>query len=231
METGIRYHIGHVWKILRRLGWSFSASHSCWRRPGLTVAEHQARTVANYLELHSLAPELPFVPVLQGWSLDDCHRCVELYEARRRQADTGSRWSASVRSADGRRRARSRTSSTLSPPWACDSTASASRCAAWPDTRATWRRPTRWPGASTLDGPIPCRAAVTRAARPACATPGRGASGCCGGSARCSCGWSRSRSAGTATGIQRSAGGAPDPPASTSTSSSSPVAAASTSRS
>jgi hypothetical protein len=40
-------------------------------KTGLTVAEHQARTVANYLELHSLAPELPFVPVLQGWSLGD----------------------------------------------------------------------------------------------------------------------------------------------------------------
>ena len=39
-------------------------------KTGLTVAEHQARTVANYLELRSLAPELPFVPVLQGWSLD-----------------------------------------------------------------------------------------------------------------------------------------------------------------
>jgi transposase len=25
METGVRYHIGHVWKILRRLGWSRSA--------------------------------------------------------------------------------------------------------------------------------------------------------------------------------------------------------------
>jgi hypothetical protein len=36
---------------------------------GLSVAEHQARTVANYLELRSLAPELPFVPVLQGWSV------------------------------------------------------------------------------------------------------------------------------------------------------------------
>ena len=35
-------------------------------RTGLTVAEHQAGTVANYLELRAAAPELPFIPVLQG---------------------------------------------------------------------------------------------------------------------------------------------------------------------
>jgi hypothetical protein len=49
-------------------------------KTGLTITEHQVRAVANYLELRSLAPDLPFVPVLQGWSRDDYHRCVELYE-------------------------------------------------------------------------------------------------------------------------------------------------------
>jgi hypothetical protein len=49
-------------------------------KTGLTVREHQVRTVANYLELRSLAPDLPFVPVLQGWRRDDYHRCVELYQ-------------------------------------------------------------------------------------------------------------------------------------------------------
>ena len=48
-------------------------------KTGLTVAEHQARTVGNFLTLRSLAPDLPFVPVLQGWELDDYHRCVDLY--------------------------------------------------------------------------------------------------------------------------------------------------------
>jgi hypothetical protein len=46
---------------------------------GLTVAEHQRRTVANYLTLRDLAPELPIVPVLQGWTLPDYLRCVDLY--------------------------------------------------------------------------------------------------------------------------------------------------------
>ena len=49
-------------------------------KTGLTVAEHQMRTVENYVELRALAPDLPFVPVLQGWSRDDYHRCVELYQ-------------------------------------------------------------------------------------------------------------------------------------------------------
>ncbi|RAY16378.1 hypothetical protein DPM19_05740 [Actinomadura craniellae] len=50
-------------------------------RTGLSVAEHQHRTVANYLELTALAPHLPFIPVLQGWKLPDYLRCVELYAA------------------------------------------------------------------------------------------------------------------------------------------------------
>ena len=49
-------------------------------KTGLTVAVHQAHTVANYLELRDLAPDLPFIPVLQGWSLDDYRRCALLYQ-------------------------------------------------------------------------------------------------------------------------------------------------------
>lgn len=47
---------------------------------GLTVQEHQRRTVANYLALRSIAPDLPFVPVLQGFTLSDYLRCYEAYE-------------------------------------------------------------------------------------------------------------------------------------------------------
>ncbi|QFY14263.1 hypothetical protein GBF35_16505 [Nonomuraea phyllanthi] len=50
-------------------------------RTGLSVAEHQHRTVANYLHLRQIAPDLPFIPVLQGWHLTDYLRCVELYES------------------------------------------------------------------------------------------------------------------------------------------------------
>ena len=52
------------------------------KKTGLTVFEHQQRTVNNFFELRDIAPELPFVPVLQGWELDDYKRCAALYEAR-----------------------------------------------------------------------------------------------------------------------------------------------------
>lgn len=49
-------------------------------RTGLSVREHQERTVANYLALRSIAPQLPFVPVLQGWEVTrDYLTCVDLY--------------------------------------------------------------------------------------------------------------------------------------------------------
>jgi hypothetical protein len=41
-------------------------------RTGLSVREHQERTVASYLELRRLAPGLPFIPVVQGSRLTDC---------------------------------------------------------------------------------------------------------------------------------------------------------------
>ncbi len=49
-------------------------------KTGLSVLEHQKRTVANFLELRDMAPEIPFIPVLQGWSLHDYYRCWDLYE-------------------------------------------------------------------------------------------------------------------------------------------------------
>jgi hypothetical protein len=48
-------------------------------KTGLTVADHQRRTVDNYLELTTLDPTLPFIPVLQGQTLSDYHRCADLY--------------------------------------------------------------------------------------------------------------------------------------------------------
>jgi hypothetical protein len=46
----------------------------------LSVAEHQRRTVLNYAQLRELAPELPFIPVVQGDTPDAYARCVDLYQ-------------------------------------------------------------------------------------------------------------------------------------------------------
>lgn len=49
-------------------------------KTGLTVAEHQARTVGNFLDLKALDPAAPIIPVLQGWTLDDYLHCIDLYD-------------------------------------------------------------------------------------------------------------------------------------------------------
>ena len=50
-------------------------------RTGLPVREHQDRTVASYLELRQIAPDLPWLPVVQGWHLADYLACTDLYGA------------------------------------------------------------------------------------------------------------------------------------------------------
>ena len=47
----------------------------------LSVAEHQRRTVENFVQLRDLAPDLPFVPVVQGFTQDEYMACIDLYEA------------------------------------------------------------------------------------------------------------------------------------------------------
>lgn len=50
-------------------------------KTGLTVADHQRLTVENYLDLKTLAPDLPIIPTLQGWHPDDYLRHVDQYTA------------------------------------------------------------------------------------------------------------------------------------------------------
>jgi len=77
-----------------RLEWAAPQDWMCEpfivAKTGLSVAEHQRRTVENFGRLAELWPrssdaECPFMPVLQGWTLDDYERCAALY------ADAGVR--------------------------------------------------------------------------------------------------------------------------------------------
>jgi hypothetical protein len=45
-------------------------------KTGKSVAERQRLTTDNFLELTAKAPDLPFIPVLQGWTLADYLRRV-----------------------------------------------------------------------------------------------------------------------------------------------------------
>jgi hypothetical protein len=49
-------------------------------KTGLSVAEHQCRTLLNYLELRALAPDLPWIPVLQGWTVAEYLSHVQAHE-------------------------------------------------------------------------------------------------------------------------------------------------------
>lgn len=46
----------------------------------LSIVEHQRRTIQSYLDLQQLAPELPWVPVLQGWGWADYMRHQDAYD-------------------------------------------------------------------------------------------------------------------------------------------------------
>lgn len=67
-----------------RLAWAAPMDWMCepavCKATGRSVAEHQIRTVHGLLYLRHLAPELPIIPVLQGYTLDDYLRCADLYE-------------------------------------------------------------------------------------------------------------------------------------------------------
>lgn len=49
------------------------------RCSGLTVAEHQRRTVESWMVLRDIDASLPWVPVLQGYHPEDYLRCLDLY--------------------------------------------------------------------------------------------------------------------------------------------------------
>jgi len=86
--TSVDEYLKATRRYTEKVGWlqfAFSMDWMCdpaiIKRTGLTVREHQRRTVANFAELRARAPDLPFAPVLQGWRLADYARCVELYHA------------------------------------------------------------------------------------------------------------------------------------------------------
>ncbi len=86
--TSPREYVDEVHRYTEQIGGLEWASPQDWMcepwvvaKTGLSVAEHQRRTVDNYLTLRDLAPDLPFIPVLQGWELGDYHAHVDAYTA------------------------------------------------------------------------------------------------------------------------------------------------------
>lgn len=49
------------------------------KKTGKTVKEHQALTVQNYLDLQSSFPDIPWLPVIQGYAEYEYFDCIDLY--------------------------------------------------------------------------------------------------------------------------------------------------------
>ena len=87
-ETSPRQYADEARRYMAEIGsLDFAAiqDHMCeptvLARTGKTVAEHQHLSTISLIELRSLAPEVPWCPVLQGWKVDDYLGHVELYRS------------------------------------------------------------------------------------------------------------------------------------------------------
>lgn len=79
-------YAGEVRRWSREIGLMDWAAVQDWmcedvklRLTGLTVEEHQRRTVKSYLDLKRLTPEIPWVPVLQGFTRDEYMRSAAMH--------------------------------------------------------------------------------------------------------------------------------------------------------
>lgn len=72
-------------RLVGKLEWAAPQDWMCepfiLAKTGLTVREHQRRTIASVVELRDLAPEIAFVPVLQGFAIDEYLHHIDLYRA------------------------------------------------------------------------------------------------------------------------------------------------------
>ena len=50
------------------------------KRTGKTIEQHQRLTIISYLDLKTLAPSVPWIPVLQGWEVQDYESHYLMYE-------------------------------------------------------------------------------------------------------------------------------------------------------
>ena len=87
-ETSPQQYAEEALRFVREIGRLDFAAIQDWmcepfiiEKTGLSVREHQERSVQSYLDLRALASFVPWVPVLQGWTIDDYFACADLYES------------------------------------------------------------------------------------------------------------------------------------------------------
>lgn len=84
-EASYLHNIARYHDEIGRLRWCAPQDWMCepriLARTGLTVRDHQRRTVDSVLSLRAAGPPVAVIPVLQGWTIADYLRCAELYDA------------------------------------------------------------------------------------------------------------------------------------------------------
>lgn len=85
-RTTVETYISNVRRFVGEIGrlqWAAQMDWMCepfmLAKTQKTIAEHQDLTLVNFVELMNKAPDLPWLPVLQGWLLDDYLRHLELF--------------------------------------------------------------------------------------------------------------------------------------------------------
>ena len=85
-RTSLTEYVEDVYRCRDEIGHLEWAAPQDWmcephiiEKTGQSVAAHQHHTTQNYLDLRAAAPDLPFVPVLQGWTYADYVAHAELY--------------------------------------------------------------------------------------------------------------------------------------------------------
>lgn len=80
-------YIGEVRRFrdeIGRMDWAAPQDWMCepfiTAKTGRTVSDHIDLTVGNFLDLSGRAPDVPWIPVVQGYTLADYHDCIDRYE-------------------------------------------------------------------------------------------------------------------------------------------------------
>jgi hypothetical protein len=77
--TATRRHMAEVGNVIHVSPQDWMCEPAVREKTGLSVAAHQLKTIENYQQLRDMAPEVPWVPVVQGWDHGDYLRHVDTY--------------------------------------------------------------------------------------------------------------------------------------------------------
>ena len=85
-KTTPEWYVDELRRITNKIGNLDFASQQDWmcephmlENTGFDVEKHQRLTCENFCRLQELGPELPIIPVLQGWYPDEYRRHVEMF--------------------------------------------------------------------------------------------------------------------------------------------------------